>query len=69
MSRDGLYKFGLPLLIRVRGPEDMSDRAEGYILQALRENAQNIELYAKSLDGSIFMVRLYYFQSAIGIQL
>jgi len=49
------YRLSLPLLIRVRGSPDVSGFALSYILQAIRDNIRDIELYVKSLDDYVFM--------------
>jgi len=44
----------LPLLIEVLGPADVSDLALVYVIQAIRDNIQKIELYLKALDNDAF---------------
>ena len=52
----GAYAPSLPLLIRVRGPSDLSNFALPYIIQVLRDNMQDIENFLLSLDGEAFVV-------------
>jgi len=49
-----LDTVSLPLLFTVNGPADQSDFAPVYVLQAIRDNLEDIEEYLKSLDSRTF---------------
>lgn len=48
--------FALPLEFRVSGPTFLSEVAESYLLEAIRDRLREIELYVRSLDDA-FQVR------------
>jgi len=45
----------LPFLFKVRGPEDLSEYAQLFIIQVLRDNMEDIEDFLKTLDEKAFV--------------
>jgi len=56
--QSGTNISSLPLLIRVRAPEDVSDFALSYIIQVIRDNMDDLHLFLQSMDSRVFVVSI-----------